>query len=124
MLTRVVIFELMQGLKSKIVLYESNYFTLINFVLQVSYFFSTEYNIALWITTRYKILFQDIGGTLPSPVTLENVLQGENIDICMSVVNTGAAEVMRQNFIDALDFVADFHSLAKIKVSLQSTLKK
>lgn len=123
MLTRVVIFELMQGLKSKIVLYESNYFTLINFVLQVSYFFSTEYNIALWIT-RYKIHFQDIGGTLPSPVTLENVLQGENIDICMSVVNTGAAEVMRQNFIDALDFVADFHSLAKIKVSLQSTLKK
>lgn len=39
MLTRVVIFELMQGLKSKIVLYESNFFTLINFVLQVSYIF-------------------------------------------------------------------------------------
>lgn len=36
MLTRVVVFELVQSLKAKTVLLESNILTLINFVLQVS----------------------------------------------------------------------------------------
>lgn len=36
MLTRVVIFELMQALKAKTILLESNMLTLISFVLQVS----------------------------------------------------------------------------------------
>lgn len=34
------------------------------------------------------------------------------------VFNTGAAECMRQHLGDALDFLADFHTLSKIKVSL------
>lgn len=34
------------------------------------------------------------------------------------VFNTGAAECMRQHLGDALDFLADFHTLSKIKVGL------
>lgn len=55
---------------------------------------------------------------LPTQREIDGLLQGENFDICIPIVNTGAAEVMRQSFTDALDFVADFHSLTRIKVSL------
>lgn len=34
------------------------------------------------------------------------------------VFNTGAAECMRQHLGDALDFLADFHTLSKIKVGV------
>lgn len=60
--------------------------------------------------------FKDIGGIIPNSDTAENLLLGEPVDAGTPVLNTGAAEVMRQSFTDALDFVADFHSLMKIKV--------
>lgn len=53
---------------------------------------------------------------LPAPNSADGLLMGETLDMCGPVLNTGAAEVMRQHFTDALDFVADFHSLTKIKV--------
>lgn len=55
---------------------------------------------------------------------IDGLLRGENFDVCIPVVNTGAAEVMRQSFTDALDFVADFYSLTKIKVSVRYTQSK
>ena len=34
------------------------------------------------------------------------------------IFNTCAAEVMRQHFTDALDFLADIHTITKIKVAV------
>lgn len=54
---------------------------------------------------------------LPAKGSAEGLLRAESIDICGPVLNTGAAEVMRQHFMDVLEFVIDFNSLTKIKVS-------
>jgi len=35
------------------------------------------------------------------------------------VPSTGASECMRQHLTDSLEFLADFHSLSKIKVELE-----
>lgn len=61
---------------------------------------------------------------LPATGSAEGILMGETVDLCGPILNTGAAEVMRQNFTEALDFVADFHSLTKIKVIFQYDLVK
>lgn len=54
---------------------------------------------------------QDIGGSLPNTVALENV----QTDVS-SIYNTNASETLKNQLSDVLDFLADFHTLSKVKV--------
>ena len=54
---------------------------------------------------------QDIGGSLPNTVALENV----QTDVS-SIYNTNASESLKNQLSDVLDFLADFHTLSKVKV--------
>ena len=64
---------------------------------------------------------KDIGGIIPTSRAVENLLRGDVFD-SVPIMSTGAAELMRANFIDALEFVADFHSLTKIKVRMLTVI--
>ncbi|RZF46360.1 hypothetical protein LSTR_LSTR011144 [Laodelphax striatellus] len=87
-LTRTVVFELVQVLKFKTSIPDSNFLLLINFILQ------------------------DAGGMLPLTVAME-----DNPPMFPDgpVFATSAAEAMRQHLGDALEFLSDFHTLSKIK---------
>ncbi|KAG8237689.1 hypothetical protein J437_LFUL017769 [Ladona fulva] len=99
-LTRMVIFELVQALKFKTSVPDTNFLMLINFVLQ------------------------DAGGCLPLRVLLEEDLPptpcpdlgsssaGANAS---PLYSTSASEIMRHHLSDCLDFLSDFHTLSKIK---------
>ncbi|XP_066903218.1 protein unc-79 homolog isoform X4 [Halyomorpha halys] len=98
-LTRTVVFELVQALKFKTNIPESNFLLLINFVLQ------------------------DAGGMLPAPTAKLEESAYPNLD-SQQVYNTCAAEVMRQHLTDALDFLADIHTITKIKVAADKIKSK
>ncbi|KAF6204812.1 hypothetical protein GE061_018974 [Apolygus lucorum] len=97
-LTRTVVFELVQALKFKTNIPESNFLLLINFVLQ------------------------DAGGMLPPTVGLDDATY-PSLD-SIPVFNTFAAEVMRQHLGDALDFLADIHTITKIKMAADKIKSK
>lgn len=88
-LTRMVVFELVQALKFKVQIPDSNFLMLINFVLQ------------------------DAGGMLPMTIAMEDNAPTSYPE--GPVFNTCAAECMRQHLGDAMDFLSDFHTLGKIK---------
>ncbi|KYN09887.1 Protein unc-79 like protein [Trachymyrmex cornetzi] len=85
---RTIVFELIQAIKFKITIPDSNFLLLLQFVLQ------------------------DIGGSLPnSVVAMEN-----NIQTDMSpIYNTNASESLKNQLSDVLEFLTDFHTLSKIK---------
>nr|CAD7567209.1 unnamed protein product [Timema californicum] len=89
-LTRMVAFELVQAMKFKTSIPDSNFLMLVNFVLQ------------------------DAGGSLPLNVVMEDspILFPEG----GPMFNTSASECMRHHLGDILEFLADFHTLTKIKV--------
>ncbi|XP_046405195.1 protein unc-79 homolog isoform X2 [Ischnura elegans] len=100
LLTRMVIFELVQALKFKTSIPDTNFLMLINFVLQ------------------------DAGGCLPLRVLLEEELPpapGPEFGAPSSsasppaLYSTSASEIMRHHLSDCLDFLSDFHTLSKIK---------
>ncbi|XP_049954031.1 protein unc-79 homolog [Schistocerca serialis cubense] len=88
-LTRMVVFELIQALKFKTSIPDSNIIMLINFVLQ------------------------DAGSSLPVNMLVEHSFpvgpEGG------PVYNTNASECMRHHLGDSLEFLADFHTLSKVK---------
>lgn len=53
---------------------------------------------------------------LPAPTAKLEESAYPNLD-SQQVYNTCAAEVMRQHLTDALDFLADIHTITKIKVA-------
>ena len=120
MLTRVVIYEFTQALKSKVVLLEANFVIIINFILHVSLVYQNLTFTRFIEHYMRKFFPKDIGGILPTTNSFEDLLRGDIFDSGIPIMNTGAAEVLRTNFTDVFDFVADFHSLTKIKVSLIS----
>ncbi|XP_018400157.1 PREDICTED: protein unc-79 homolog isoform X2 [Cyphomyrmex costatus] len=84
---RTIVFELIQAIKFKITIPDSNFLLLLQFVLQ------------------------DIGGSLPNSVAMEN-----NIQTDMSpIYNTNASESLKNQLSDVLEFLTDFHTLSKIK---------
>ncbi|KAK9304372.1 hypothetical protein QLX08_004330 [Tetragonisca angustula] len=83
---RTIVFELIQAIKFKTTIPDSNFLLLLHFVLQ------------------------DIGGSLPNTVALENV----QTDVS-SIYNTNASESLKNQLSDVLDFLADFHTLSKVK---------
>lgn len=87
-LCRQIVFELVQALKFKTNIPDGNILLLIGMVLQ------------------------DAGGELP-----EGIVEGLPEYTQSLYTNTNnAAECMRQYLNDILDFLADFHTLTKIKV--------
>ncbi|XP_076235457.1 UNC-79 domain-containing protein [Calliopsis andreniformis] len=83
---RTIVFELIQAIKFKTTIPDSNFLLLLHFVLQ------------------------DIGGSLPSTIALENI----QTDIS-PIYNTNASESLKNQLSDVLDFLADFHTLSKVK---------
>ncbi|KAG7202977.1 hypothetical protein KM043_010111 [Ampulex compressa] len=83
---RTIVFELIQAIKFKTTIPDSNFLLLLHFVLQ------------------------DIGGSLPNTIALENI----QTDIS-PIFNTNASESLKNQLSDVLDFLADFHTLSKVK---------
>ncbi|XP_006613743.1 protein unc-79 homolog isoform X2 [Apis dorsata] len=83
---RTIVFELIQAIKFKTTIPDSNFLLLLHFVLQ------------------------DIGGSLPNTIALENI----QTDIS-PIYNTNASESLKNQLSDVLDFLADFHTLSKVK---------
>ncbi|KZC06519.1 Protein unc-79 like protein [Dufourea novaeangliae] len=83
---RTIVFELIQAIKFKITIPDSNFLLLLHFVLQ------------------------DIGGSLPNTIALENI----QTDVS-PIYNTNASESLKSQLTDVLDFLADFHTLSKVK---------
>ncbi|XP_011310336.1 protein unc-79 homolog isoform X3 [Fopius arisanus] len=86
-LGRTTVFELVQAMKFKTTIPDNNFLLLLQFVLQ------------------------DVGGGLPSTV----VLEGTQSEILPPIYNTNASESLRNQIPEILDFLADFHTLSKIK---------
>ncbi|XP_065166264.1 protein unc-79 homolog isoform X3 [Atheta coriaria] len=89
-LSRMVVYELVQALKFKTSIPDSNLLMLINLVLQ------------------------DVGGSIPSNVVLKDA-NPLYVDFYGPVFNTNVSECMRMHLGDILEFLTDFHTLAKIK---------
>ncbi|XP_034177759.2 UNC-79 domain-containing protein [Osmia lignaria lignaria] len=83
---RTIVFELIQAIKFKTTIPDSNFLLLLHFVLQ------------------------DIGGSLPNTIALENI----QTDVS-PIYNTNASESLKNQLSDVLDFLADFHTLSKVK---------
>ncbi|XP_076225876.1 UNC-79 domain-containing protein isoform X2 [Nomia melanderi] len=83
---RTIVFELVQAIKFKTTLPDTNFLLLLHFVLQ------------------------DIGGSLPNTIALDNI----QTDIS-PIYNTNASESLKTQLTDVLDFLADFHTLSKVK---------
>ncbi|XP_072402043.1 protein unc-79 homolog isoform X3 [Diabrotica undecimpunctata] len=88
-LSRMVVFELVQALKFKTTIPDANLLMLINLILQ------------------------DIGGSIPSNVVIKDC---SSITLEYgSGVTTGISECMKLNLGDILEFLTDFHAISKIK---------
>ncbi|KAK0097709.1 hypothetical protein PV326_014335 [Microctonus aethiopoides] len=83
---RTIVFELVQAMKFKTTIPDNNFLLLLQFVLQ------------------------DIGGTLPTTVTIDNIHSEMS-----QIYNTNATDSMRNQISEILDFLGDFHTLSKIK---------
>jgi len=110
MMCRVIIFELVQALKFKTTIPDENFLMLISFVLQGIVTVHTPNIVRLLISFGIS---SDAGGSLPLTSALENCLKlngSQNREY-----STGASDCMRQYIGDVLEFLADFHTLTKIK---------
>uniref|UniRef100_T1JB25 Protein unc-79 homolog n=1 Tax=Strigamia maritima TaxID=126957 RepID=T1JB25_STRMM len=96
LLTRTVVFELVQSLKFKTNVSDDNLLMLVQFVVQ------------------------DAGGTL-GPSIITDDLVPPVLDV-QNMINTSACECMRQHLNDAIEFVADVHTLSKVKSNFRGTL--
>ncbi|CAH2007924.1 unnamed protein product [Acanthoscelides obtectus] len=88
-LSRIIVFELLQALKFKTTIPDSNLLTLINLVLQ------------------------DMGGSIPTnPILKDYPKQFMEYGPAFA---TGISECMRLSLGDILEFIMDFHAISKIK---------
>ncbi|XP_076284317.1 UNC-79 domain-containing protein isoform X2 [Lasioglossum baleicum] len=83
---RTIVFELVQAIKFKTTIPDTNFLLLLHFVLQ------------------------DIGGSLPNTIALDNI----QTDVS-TIFNTNASESLRSQLPDVLEFLSDFHTLSKVK---------
>lgn len=95
-LSRMVVFDLVQTLKFKTNIPDKNLLMLVQFVVQ------------------------DAGGTLGPSIILEDI--GVVDWELQNMMTTSSAECMRQYLTDAMDFIADVHTLSKIKSNFKGTL--
>lgn len=106
--SRMVVIELVQVLKFKTTIPDSNLLMLINLILQVSNAPVVVFIYAL------NVFIQDVGGHVPSNVVIKdsNILTMEATSPC----STGISECMKLNLVDILEFLSDFHAISKMKV--------
>ncbi|XP_033217095.1 protein unc-79 homolog [Belonocnema kinseyi] len=83
---RTIVFELIQAIKFKTTLPDRNFLLLLHFVLQ------------------------DVGGTLPNNSALKEVSTDTYL-----IFNSNASESLKTQISEVLDFLADFHTLSKVK---------
>ncbi|RWS30132.1 protein unc-79-like protein [Leptotrombidium deliense] len=95
LLTRAVVFELHQAIKFKTLVPDENLMILVQFLLQ------------------------DAGGTLVPSVIIEDLKANSCAEI--EVYNTNAVECWKQYVMDAIDFVADVHTLTRVKSNFLGT---
>ncbi|XP_045481676.1 protein unc-79 homolog isoform X1 [Harmonia axyridis] len=88
-LSRMVVFELVQALKFKTTIPDSNLLMLINLILQ------------------------DIGGSIPTNVAMKD-WKNYGLDYTPSCT-TGISECMKLHLTEILDFLTDFHTISKMK---------
>ncbi|XP_028968019.1 protein unc-79 homolog [Galendromus occidentalis] len=98
LLTRTVVFELVQALKFKVSIPDENLLMLVQFVLQ------------------------DAGGALcPNVILDDSPLMHE---LQTSQYNTNAADCLRANLADAIEFLADVHTLSRVKSNFHGTTSR
>ncbi|RWS14223.1 protein unc-79-like protein [Dinothrombium tinctorium] len=95
LLTRAVVFELHQAIKFKTSVPDENLMMLVQFLLQ------------------------DAGGTLVPSVIIDNLKSNSDPEI--EVYNTNAVECWKQYVMDAIDFVADVHTISRVKSNFLGT---
>ncbi|KAK6182809.1 hypothetical protein SNE40_010404 [Patella caerulea] len=96
LLTRVVIFELIQTLKFKISIPDENLLMLVQFVVL------------------------DTGGSLCTNITAEEIGMIYNSPP-QSLISYNAAECMRQHLNECIEFISDLHTLSKVKNNIKCT---
>lgn len=90
-LCRMIIIELVQALKFKTSIPDCNFLMLINLILQ------------------------DSGGAVPTSIVLENAQSCHSEHLHM--FSTSVADCMKLHLGDILEFLTDFHTINKIKVT-------
>lgn len=98
-LSRTVVFELVQALKFKTCIPDENLLILVQFVLH------------------------DAGGALCPNVILEHVPLTPH-ELQTTQYNTNAAECLRQNLADVIEFLADVHTLSRIRSNFHGTASR
>ncbi|XP_042883659.1 protein unc-79 homolog isoform X4 [Penaeus japonicus] len=96
LLPRLVVYELVQALKFKTSIPDTNLVLLVQLVVQ------------------------DSGGTLGSNSVVGDL--PKNVQDIHNLPNTCAAECMRSHLHDALEFIADVHTLTKVKSNCRSSV--
>lgn len=91
MLNRLVVYELVQAMKFKTSIPDSNLLMLINIVLQ------------------------DVGASIPQNIIVIMDCPSFTVDY-VPAYSTNISECMRLHLNDIIEFLTDFHTLAKIKV--------
>ncbi|XP_014665228.1 PREDICTED: protein unc-79 homolog isoform X2 [Priapulus caudatus] len=93
LLSRAAVFELVQALKFKTVLPDENLLLLVQLVVL------------------------DAGGTL-SPTNVAEELFGRNYDP-HTMISTNAADCMKHNLTDCIEFISDLHTISKVKSNMK-----
>lgn len=114
-MSRTVVFELVQALKFKTNIPDDNLLKLVQVRYKSECTTLKIHNMLInFFPTTYQFIIQDAGGTLGPSIILEDM--GTTTWDVQNMINTSASECMRQYFNEALDFIADVHTLSKIKV--------
>ncbi|KAG1659999.1 Protein unc-79 [Nymphon striatum] len=66
-----------------------------------------------------KFVLQDAGGSLSHSIITGEMLNSQNS--IQNLINTSASDCMRSHLTDALDFVADVHTLSKLQTNIHRT---
>lgn len=91
LLTRTIVYELIQAIKFKMYLPDENLMMIVQFVLQ------------------------DLDGTLVPSVVTEHLKT--NSDSSIEKYNTNACEIIKQYVNDITEFISDVHTISRIRVS-------
>jgi hypothetical protein len=95
-LSRCVVFELVQALKFKLTLPDENLILLV------------------------QLICVDAGGTLGPINIVPDLVSFQYNPYSQSLVSTNAAECMRQHLAECVEFIADLHTINKVKSNLKS----
>ena len=117
MMTRVIVDELVSVMRLKSTLPDPTLIFIVQFCLQVIFSLLKKYIFILTINLLFIFsLIQDAGGTLPPNFLLRDDPNHNKVALD-AISSTGAFDCIRPHFNDVVDFLADVHTLSKLKTN-------